>query len=135
MSIADSLLTFPCRYLQEPQKGETQPNAFVELWTTKPKLVGCFIVAVLILIVVCYCIVREFVYRKWGIECYPRHFSPQQQQLEDERLAIEIQLELEELEHRELIMARRCERRRKYEQFLAPYTMVSFESEMGINVF
>lgn len=134
MSIVDGLLAFPCRYLQEPQKGETEPNAFVALWTAKPKLVGCFFAAILIAIIVCYCIIRDFLYRKWGIRCFPRQRSPQQVRLESERRAIERQLEAQELHHNEVIMARRMERRQKYKQFLAPYTMVCFESEMGVDI-
>ncbi len=126
MSIVKSLSTFSSRLLQEAQNGETQPNAFVTLWREKPKLVCCYIAALVIAIIACYFILRDFLYRKWGIELYPKHVSPQQQRLEDERLAIEMQLEVEELEHQELIVARRIERRQKYKQFLAPFTMVSF---------
>ena len=45
--------------------------------------------------------------------------------LEDERLAMQIQQEMEDERKLAAIKKRRNERRRKYQQFLEPYTLVS----------
>ena len=50
----------------------------------------------------------------------------QQQMLEDERLAMQMQQEMDDKQKLEAIEQRNQARRRKYKQFLAPYTMVSY---------
>ena len=130
MPMIDDLTTISLRYLQEVPKNGTEQNAFVALWNEKPKSVLTYFATGVVLFFVFYCTLREYLHRKWGIECFPRHrMTPRQQLLEDEHVARELQIEMDEVERREVMDARRLERRLKYLTFLAPFTMVSLTSD------
>lgn len=128
-----SLPTHIARLLQDDQESDDfgqRLSSFIR--RRYGTFVGIVISAVIVLVVF-YCVVREYCQRRWGRSCcegsldYRRRISQErrQQQLEDERMATQLQQELQD-EDKELALQRiRKERRAKYEEFLKPYTMVS----------
>ena len=115
------------RYLQtEVAKDDATGNVFVDSFKD-PWTLFKYIATGVFLILLFSALLREYLFYRWGIDCCRRgRNSPlQEQQAEDRRRAMELQMELAEEMAQEGIHARRQERRRKYEQFLAPYTMVS----------
>lgn len=114
------------RYLQtEVAKDDATGNVFVDSFKD-PWTLFKYIATGVFLILLFSALLREYLFYRWGIDCCRRgRNSPlQEQQAEDRRRAMELQMELAEEMAQEGIHARRQERRRKYEQFLAPYTMV-----------
>eukprot|EP00541_Cyclophora_tenuis_P016697 CAMPEP_0116561790 /NCGR_PEP_ID=MMETSP0397-20121206/11784_1 /TAXON_ID=216820 /ORGANISM="Cyclophora tenuis, Strain ECT3854" /LENGTH=337 /DNA_ID=CAMNT_0004087983 /DNA_START=268 /DNA_END=1281 /DNA_ORIENTATION=- len=96
---------------------------------------GAFAAIVLVgvmLLVVVSCLIREFCQRRYGRNCCQSSLDVRRQQAreerersrEDERLAAELQQELQLVDKEKAIKSTRSERRRKYVEFLRPYTMV-----------
>ena len=108
------------RYLQtEVPKDDAFLNSFEDPWTLfKYVATGVF------LALLCCALLREYLFYRWGIDCCRRGRNSSQhgQQSEDQRRVMA--LLAEEIAQQD-IEARRQERRRKYKEFLAPYTMVS----------
>jgi hypothetical protein len=125
MPLFDDMTALSLRNLQEQQKNQTDANPFTNLLTERPKLVLSYSLGVFIFIAVCYCILREIVLYKWGREFYPWRRTPQQRIPQRRRRHLATEIEWGALEDIEAIIALRMERRQKYLQFLAPYTMVS----------
>lgn len=121
------LTALSLRNLQEQQKNQTDANPFTGLWAERPKLVLSYSLGVFVFIAVCYCILREIVLYKWGREFYPWRRTPQQRFPERRRRHLATEIDCEALEDTEAIIALRMERRQKYLQFLAPYTMVRLD--------
>lgn len=106
------------RYLEEEVEDREALSGILQ---DQPGLLFVYIPAGLALMLVIYFVLRDFVFHNGGYNDCP----VQRQTLEDERLAMEsLQLEMKEEDRQDKINLRRLERRRKYEQFLPPYTMV-----------
>ena len=119
MSTAEAFATLSRRYLEEEVEDREALSGILQ---DQPGLLFVYIPAGLALMLVIYFVLRDYVFHNGSDYDCPR----QRQTLEDERLAMEsLQLEMKEEDRQDKINLRRLERRRKYEQFLPPYTMVS----------
>ena len=91
--------------------------------------VAYVVVGVFVILVSTY-VIREVCYRRYGIDVCPGaagnlHGARQRRQvMQDARVALEVQEEIEQENRRNACAQRRKERRAKYELFLKPYTMV-----------
>ena len=95
-------------------------NSFKDPW-----MVFKYVAVGLFLVILGCVLLREYMYYRWGIDCCrwgTRNSPGQEHQSADQRRAM---ASLEEEMAQKDMNARRQERRRKYEQFLAPYNMVS----------
>lgn len=95
-----------------------------------PWKVLTFIVTCFVCILLFHFLYRTFIHYKWNLG-YSQHSA--HPQLDDERNVIE--LPIAGLGQQQDIEIRRLERRQKFEQFLAPYTMVSPTHSYKLNVF
>ena len=105
-----------------------QTEAAVDPWK-----VFKYVTIGLSLLLVCCALFREYLYYSWDIDCCrrgTRNSSEQEHQPVDQRHSLVLLAE-EMAQHN--MDARRQERRQKYEQFLAPYTIVSQKSVARIN--
>lgn len=91
------------------------------------------VLGIVVFTIIVVCFLREYCMRKWGIEVCPGAVRRRRDRLsreerlrmaQDEQLAVQVQQEFEG-EKKRRIQHRRDERRKKYEVFLKPYTMVS----------
>jgi hypothetical protein len=95
-----------------------------------------YVLGGLIGLILSYCVIRECLYHKYGYDCCSGAIagnitsrsrmsrSSHNQYLDDQRLAIDLQIEMAEESRQEVMAMKRKVRRRKYEKFLMPYTMV-----------
>lgn len=121
-------------FTQEPESLSTSPSGF----SFADQRFGAFVFVVAItatIIVVFAVFLREFYYRKYGLDPCPGYWRRRRldEQLDaDRQMAEELQRRLNEEEREEERLAKRKERRVWYETFIKDYTMVSF---MGFPVF
>ena len=117
------------RYLQTEVANNDATGGIAQISFKDPWMVFKYVSIGLFLVFLCGALLRKYLYYRWGIDCFRRgtRISPGQEHLSaDQRRALEL---LEEEMAQKDMDARRQERRRKYEQFLAPYTMVSHNVE------
>jgi len=99
---------------------------------------GPIFLVVALFLLVCICFTQEFIYHRYGIEMFPGYLGPrvaQQRRRQQEMLDHELLAQAQRhrrLPSNQLVREREEERKRTYQEFLKPYTMVVADNDLSL---